>query len=271
MLGQGHQAVRSRSRWVRPHPRPPGLLARRDGSAERRSRSSRSRTAGTGRAKPWLVQAKEASTRPALSATAHQPRAECSTRVETMTQPTAIAKLPIAIQALANPRLPTSKAYTARPGSMSAARFIAATQLTSSTRYAVRISPEAVAAIDRQGGLPSARTSSSPNPTTNQSRTRRGQHQSGAGEAPPARVASVDQEGVRLPGRSGESLLALRRDRDDRVKISTNATSPAMPVERDSLRHGSERTSAVEWSRWAVRSWSTRSGGQAGVLDGVRA
>jgi hypothetical protein len=34
---------------------------------------------------------------------------------------------------------------------MSAARFMAAGQLTSSTRYAVSSSPEAVAVIDRQG------------------------------------------------------------------------------------------------------------------------
>jgi hypothetical protein len=38
-----------------------------------------------------------------------------------MTRPAATEKPPIAIQVLANPRLPTSKAYVARPASMSVA------------------------------------------------------------------------------------------------------------------------------------------------------
>ena len=102
-----------------------------------------------------LVQANQASTRPA-PAIAHQPSPRQHPRRDKH-QPVAIAKLPMATQILAKPRLPTSKAYAARPGSMSAARLLAAFQLASSTPYAGSSTPETPATTDRQGGLPSAR------------------------------------------------------------------------------------------------------------------
>ena len=57
-----------------------------------------------------LVQTNRASTSPTPATTAHQPSQRPSTRVLSTTQPQATAKLPIATQALAKPRLPTSKA-----------------------------------------------------------------------------------------------------------------------------------------------------------------
>ncbi len=57
-----------------------------------------------------MVQTNRASTSPAPATIAHQPSQRPNTRVLSTTQPQATAKLPIATQALAKPRFPTSKA-----------------------------------------------------------------------------------------------------------------------------------------------------------------
>src|SRR6185436_174872 len=82
------------------------------------------------------VQKNRLTPRPSPLAIAHQPSQRPTTRVDSTTHPQHTAKLAMASQMLANPRLPLSNAKLATAGSMSAAPKEAALQLTSTSRYA---------------------------------------------------------------------------------------------------------------------------------------
>ena len=87
-----------------------------------------------GSSQAFVVQTNRLRAKPTPLATISQPSHRRKTPVLRTAQPLNAAKLPMVTQALANPMFPMSKAKWARPGSRSAPRLPAASQLVSVKR-----------------------------------------------------------------------------------------------------------------------------------------
>jgi hypothetical protein len=150
-----------------------------------------------------------------------------------------------------------SKAKWARPGSTSAPRLPAADPLVFVKRKAANSAPNTSATVDRQAGSPSARRSSRQSPTTNDvsattPRSKTASARSAQEDSAILRKKATTCSRVASNGGSPKDASAMIG-----TKTRTMPTSPAAPVARAMVVHGSRCDTCSVWPRPVTRMGET--------------